>query len=54
MVYLNINNDVLNEYLNKNIEAKKKYKFNQKIIDFNYIPTKYYDKVINKFTKIIK
>jgi len=49
-----IDDDILNEYLNKNIKAKEKYTFNQKIIDFNYIPTKYYNKVVNKFIKIFK
>jgi len=42
----------LNEYLESNPDAKKQYKFNQKMIDFKNIPKIYYNKVIKLFEKL--
>lgn len=39
----------LNDFLESNLEAKKQYEHNKKMIDFNYIPEKYYNKIINLF-----
>jgi 5'-3' exonuclease len=43
-----LNDNILNEYLQKYPEAKEKYKLNQLIIDFNNIPKNYITR-INKF-----
>ena len=41
---------ILQEYLDQNVDIKKKFIENQKLIDFNYIPKKY----TTKFTTVIK
>ena len=41
--------DKLNEYLSKNPEAKKQYEFNQKMINFENIPKKYYNMAVKKY-----
>jgi 5'-3' exonuclease len=41
-----LNDEILELYLDNNANAKKKYEFNKKMIDFNYIPKKYYNKII--------
>ena len=38
----------LNDFLEKNEDIKTKYKFNQLIIDFNFIPEKYQNEIIKK------
>jgi 5'-3' exonuclease len=45
--YKLLDNDILVKYLNENPESKLQYDINKKMIDFNYIPKEYYDKVIN-------
>ena len=45
--------DKLKEYLASNSEAKKQYDINSKMIDFNNIPKKYYNKVITTYNNII-
>jgi len=42
----------LNKYLNDNPEAKEKYIHNTKMIDFNYIPSQYFNIVVKKFLEI--
>jgi 5'-3' exonuclease len=44
----------LNEYLSKNPDANKQYEFNQKMINFDNIPKKYYNSVIKLFNGLIK
>ena len=39
-------NEKLIEYLNLNPDSKKQYELNKKMIDFNNIPPKYYNKII--------
>ena len=41
---------LLHQYLDQNMDIKKKFIENQKLIDFNYIPKKY----TTKFTTVIK
>lgn len=41
-------NEGLEEYL-KDPEIKKNYEINIKLVDFNYIPQEYQDKILNKF-----
>ena len=43
----------LYEYLDENSEIKKKFKKNQKLIDFNFIPKKYVNKFNSKFKKLV-
>lgn len=43
---LNLNK--LNEFLDKNEDIKEKYKLNQQLIDFNFIPINYKNKIIKK------
>ena len=47
------NENILLKYLNDNQESKKQYEINKKMIDFNNIPSEYYNKVINIFTTFI-
>ena len=42
-------NDLLNEYLENNKEAKEQYQLNNDIINFKKIPKKFYNDIINKF-----
>jgi len=42
----------LKEYLNEDKEAYKKYKLNQLIIDFDYIPKKYQKLIIKQFINL--
>ena len=44
--------NALDEYLNNNPNSKKQYEFNKKIIDFKFIPTKYFNNVIKLFLTI--
>lgn len=44
--------DELFKYLGENSEVLKRYDLNKKMIDFHFIPKKYYDNVIDIFTKI--
>jgi len=43
----------MNLYLKENKNAMEKYKHNQKMIDFNYIPKKYNKKVYKEIKKIL-
>ena len=43
-----LNNNKLNEFLDKNEDIKKKYKLNQNLIDFNFIPENYQNEIIKK------
>ena len=43
----------LYEYLDENLEIKKKFIKNQKLIDFNFIPKKYVNKFNSKFKKLV-
>jgi 5'-3' exonuclease len=45
-------NDKLMEYLNNNENIKNKYYINRQIIDFNYIPKKYFNKVVKMFKSL--
>jgi 5'-3' exonuclease len=47
------NENLLEEYLNNNIESKKQYEINKKMIDFNFIPNEYFNKVIEQFIFLI-
>jgi 5'-3' exonuclease len=47
------NENILLKYLNDNPESKKQYEINKKMIDFNNIPSEYYNKIINIFTTLI-
>lgn len=50
---LNINK--LTEFLDKNEDIKNKYKMNQLLIDFNFIPIKYQEEIITfKYNKTFK
>jgi 5'-3' exonuclease len=42
----------LKEYLELNIEPRKQYEINKIMIDFNNIPKKYYNKIINLYNKL--
>jgi hypothetical protein len=44
--------DKLKEYLDKNPKAKEQYLSNQVMIDFNNIPKKYYDMIIENYIKL--
>jgi 5'-3' exonuclease len=50
--------DILNDkkllelYLFENPKIKKKYEVNQQMIDFNFIPKKYYNKIIKEYNEI--
>jgi 5'-3' exonuclease len=50
---LKVNEKELELYLDQNIEAKEKFKHNQKMIDFNYIPKKYVN-LVEKYIKTLK
>ena len=43
---------LFNSYLDDNPNVKKQYEINQKMIDFNFIPKKYYNKVIKEYNLI--
>jgi len=43
--------NILKSYLT-NPKIKKKYDTNQSLIDFNFIPKKYYTKIINEYNKL--
>jgi 5'-3' exonuclease len=43
----------LMEYLSKNQLAKQQYELNKKMIDFNNIPKKYYNKVVKLFNNLL-
>lgn len=45
-------NDKLIEYLDKNPKAKEQYKSNQIMIDFNNIPKKYYNIIVDDYKKL--
>ena len=45
---------LLDKYLSENPIVKKKYETNQKMIDFNFIPKKYYNKIINLYNEILR
>jgi 5'-3' exonuclease len=45
------NTKLFNEYLSENPKMKKQYEVNQRMIDFNFIPKKYYDKIIKEYDK---
>lgn len=48
-----LNNPIkLNDFLNKYPDIKKKFIFNSKIIDFNYIPLKYNKIIINLYNNL--
>jgi 5'-3' exonuclease len=42
----------LHDFLETNLEAKKQYEHNKKMIDFDYIPKKYYNKIIEYFNLV--
>ena len=44
--------DKLNEYLENNPDAKKQFDINKKMIDFNYIPKIYYNKIIKMYNSL--
>lgn len=44
---------VLESYLISNPKIKKKYELNQSLIDFNYIPKKYYKNIIKDYKLIV-
>ena len=43
---------LLELYLSENPKIKKKYEVNQQMIDFNFIPKKYYNKIIKEYNEI--
>jgi 5'-3' exonuclease len=45
--------DKLQNYLELYPDIKKQYTINREIIDFNYIPTKYYNKIVKIYKKIL-
>ena len=49
-----LNSDILNKYLSINQNAKKQYDFNKQMIDFNYIPKKYYNIIISYYLSLFK
>ena len=46
------NEEKLQEYLNNNMDVNEQYEFNKKMIDFNNIPKKYYNKAVKEFNKL--
>lgn len=47
------NETMLKEYLKENKEAKEKFELNERLIDFNYIPTKLQSLLLEKFKELI-
>jgi len=58
-ISINKRKEILNDkklldiYLSENPKVKKQYEINKKMIDFNFIPKKYYNKIIKDYNEIL-